>query len=171
MSQPELLKLVVQTLDRLGIEYMVTGSIAANFYGLMRTTHDIDMVVLLKPSFVSSLLGSFPLPEYYLSEQSIKDAIKHRAMFNLLRTEDGGKVAIWMMRDSAFDRSCFVRRQFVDFEGISVAICTPEDTILGKLRWSKECGGSVRQVEDCVHLFRRQKSRLDMNYMNSGPKN
>ena len=45
MSQPELLKRVVQALDAAGIDYMVTGSIVSSLQGEPRATHDIDIVI------------------------------------------------------------------------------------------------------------------------------
>ena len=38
------LKIVVGRLEAAGIPYMVTGSIAANFYTVPRMTRDIDIV-------------------------------------------------------------------------------------------------------------------------------
>jgi hypothetical protein len=50
MSQQELLAKVIRTLEQLGIEYMVTGSIASSMQGEPRSTHDIDIVVDLSQS-------------------------------------------------------------------------------------------------------------------------
>ena len=43
----QVLKEVARRLDDAGIPYMVTGSIAANFYTVPRMTRDIDIVVEL----------------------------------------------------------------------------------------------------------------------------
>ena len=54
MSQQELLRLVVRSLDDLDVEYMLTGSIVSSLQGEPRSTHDIDLVVAIEPaSFVS----------------------------------------------------------------------------------------------------------------------
>ena len=45
MSQQELLTAVAAALDRIGIQYMVTGSIASSLYGEPRLSHDIDVLV------------------------------------------------------------------------------------------------------------------------------
>ena len=44
MSQQGLLKLVVEVLNRLGIDYMVSGSVVSSLQGEPRATHDIDVV-------------------------------------------------------------------------------------------------------------------------------
>ena len=50
MNQEELLLDTLARLDRAGVTYMVTGSIASNFWGIPRTTHDLDFVIQLPPS-------------------------------------------------------------------------------------------------------------------------
>lgn len=64
MPQQELLKQVVQTLDLLDIDYMVTGSIASSMQGEPRLTHDIDLVVHLSAAQVPQLLQAFPQPDF-----------------------------------------------------------------------------------------------------------
>jgi len=47
MSQQELLAKVVSVLESLGVDYMVTGSLASSIQGEPRSTHDIDLVVAI----------------------------------------------------------------------------------------------------------------------------
>ena len=47
MREPELFLLFVRPLNRAGIRYVVSGSVAAIFYGEPRLTHDVDFVVFL----------------------------------------------------------------------------------------------------------------------------
>ena len=42
MEQSELLRFVASTLEKLGVPYFVTGSMATVFYGEPRFTNDID---------------------------------------------------------------------------------------------------------------------------------
>ncbi len=48
MSQQELLRKVIQALDQVGIQYMITGSLASSLQGEPRSTHDIDMVIAIQ---------------------------------------------------------------------------------------------------------------------------
>jgi hypothetical protein len=41
----EVLKIVTQRLREAGINYMISGSIASNYYTIPRMTRDIDVVV------------------------------------------------------------------------------------------------------------------------------
>ncbi len=47
MSQQELLTQVIATLQKLGIEFMLSGSYASSLQGEARATHDIDLVASL----------------------------------------------------------------------------------------------------------------------------
>ena len=56
MSQQELLALVVGQLNQLNIDYMLTGSFASSLQGEPRATHDIDLVLELKPESCRALI-------------------------------------------------------------------------------------------------------------------
>src|SRR5258708_1807395 len=118
MSQQELLTKVVQTLDAIGIEYMATGSVVSSLQGEPRSTHDIDLVVELSASQVQQLLIRFSAPDYYLSEPSVREAVRLQSMFNLLSIKEGDKVDFWLLTSEPFDQCRFGRRQVVDLHGV-----------------------------------------------------
>ena len=157
---------LVETLDRVGVGYLLTGSLASSLQGEPRSTHDIDVVVNLQPSNVEALLAAFPSPRFSVSAESILDAINRAGMFNLLDIESGEKVDFWMLTDEPFDQSRFGRRRASFFAGLTVFVSAPEDTILAKLRWAKMSGGSEKQFGDALHVFETQGPTLDADYLN-----
>lgn len=165
MSQQELLTRVVEGLRGLGIEFMLTGSHASSLQGEARTTHDIDLVVDLKSKDVRALLEVFRDDQFYLSETAVSDAVAAKGMFNLLETVTGEKVDFWVLTDSAFDQSRFSRRQEVDIGDLLVDVSAPEDTILMKLLWCKQSGGSEKQFNDVLHVYELQAELLDEAYI------
>lgn len=165
MPVSALLKKTAQVLDRLNVPFMLTGSLASSFLGEPRATHDIDMVVDLACAQVDSLLAEFPPPHYYVSREAAIEAVDRRGMFNVVDTEEGDKVDFWLLTDEAFDRSRFERRQRVQIEGVSVDVSSPEDTILMKLRWSRDSGGSERQLRDAIGVYEVQHGALDRVYI------
>lgn len=166
MSQPELLALVVQTLDRLGIDYMVTGSIASSLQGEPRSTHDIDVVVALDARDVDNLVGAFGGPDYYIDAAAVEDAIAQQSMFNLIDVREGDKVDFWMLTPDPFDRSRFARKYVEEAMG-GLKVSSPEDTILMKLRWASQMGGSEKQFRDAVSVYEVQYEGLDLKYLNA----
>ena len=157
MLQPErLIRKVIQTLEDADIEYMVTGSVASSLQGEPRSTHDIDLIVALRESAAQKLVEAFPLPDFYLSEPSILDAIN---------TGEGDKIDFWMLTDEPFDQSRFSRKYAEDVMGFSIQISSPEDTILAKLRWAQLSGGSEKQFADALRVYEVQYGKLDLDYL------
>lgn len=165
MSQQELLIRVVDVLQRLGIAYFVTGSWTSSMQGEPRSTHDLDLVVALEPELVQPLMEAFPAPEFYLAEPAVRDAIRSQSMFNLLENSEGDKVDFWMITDSPWDQSRLRRRRSEWLAGKIIYFSAPEDTILGKLRWSQLCGGSEKQFGDALRVYEVQQGALDEVYL------
>jgi hypothetical protein len=165
MSQQELLKQVVGVLDGAGIDYMLTGSLVSSLQGDPRATHDIDLVVELSVGAAQSLAAEFPPPRYYLDEQSVRQAIVRRDMFNLLDADTGDKVDFWLLTDHAFDKSRFERKVIEDVNGMRIKVSRPEDTILMKLKWSAQSGGSEKQFQDARSVYEIQFPVLDQAYL------
>ncbi|TKJ38789.1 MAG: hypothetical protein CEE38_03560 [Planctomycetes bacterium B3_Pla] len=171
MSQQQLLKKVIQTLDLAEIQYMLTGSVVSSLQGEPRATHDIDMIVAIEKSKAHELAEAFPHPDFYLAEHSIIDAISSSDMFNLIDLKSGDKVDFWILSDEAFDRSRFSRRYAEGFMGAEMQVSSPEDTILAKLRWAELCGGSEKHFTDALRVYEVQHGNLDQDYLESWAEN
>ncbi len=165
MSQQELLKKVIQELDRAGIQYMLTGSAVSSLQGEPRSTHDIDIVIAIEKSKAHELVEAFPPPDFYLEEESLLDAINRRSMVNLIELKDGDKVDFWILTNEPFDQSRFSRKYSEKFMGIGMQVSSPEDTILAKLRWARLSGGSEKHSTDALRVYEVQYGKLDMAYL------
>ena len=55
----EVLKIVTQRLEKINIAYMISGSIAANYYTMPRMTRDIDIVIELDSNNIDRFIGLF----------------------------------------------------------------------------------------------------------------
>jgi hypothetical protein len=83
MPEPELFLLFVRPLNRASIRYLVTGSVAAIFYGEPRLTHDVDFLVFLRELDIEALREVFPSGEFYLPPA---EAIKAEAQRERLQS-------------------------------------------------------------------------------------
>jgi hypothetical protein len=165
VSQQGLLSQVVDALDALGIPYMVSGSIVSSLQGEPRATHDADLVIDISAEDLPALLAALDDPSLYLDDQAVLSAVSQRRMFNLIHTTSGDKVDFWPLTDTAFDGSRFSRRITVEAMGMRLVVSAPEDTILKKLEWSRQSGGSEKQFGDALRVYEVQAGQLDEEYL------
>ena len=147
----EVLKEVTRRLDHARISYMVTGSMATNFYTVPRMTRDIDIVVELAEEDLGRFIPLFDT-DFYLEPQTVRDAVKHRGMFNLIQNEHIVKIDFMVRKDSPYRRREFSRRKRVAVDDRNLYLVAPEDLILSKLEWAKE-SRSEMQLSDVRNLL------------------
>src|SRR5258708_13118024 len=88
-AELEVLQDALARLERGGVAYMLTGSLALSYYAEPRMTRDIDVVVEF-PGGDSKRLAALFDPEYYVSEAAVERALRERRMFNVLHLENPG---------------------------------------------------------------------------------
>ena len=163
MTEQELLVDCLRRLNRATITYYLTGSMASNFWGVPRTTHDLDFVVQLPPSSVAQIVGAFS-PDYYLDEAAVCAAFQPPHQFNAIDTRSALKVDFWLLKPEAFDLEMLGRRAQVTLFGEPAWITTAEDSILHKLVWNK-ITPSERQLTDAAGVVAVQGENLDLFYL------
>ncbi len=150
-------------LNRSEIPYMLSGSMASNYWGIPRTTHDLDFVLLLRPMDVDRLVDSFR-DGFFLQPESIRQAFGPPYQFNAIDELSTLKVDFWLLRDDAFERNAFSRRLNVTLFGAPAWIATAEDVILHKLYWNRLMN-SQRQLGDAAGVYAVQSGVLDIDYL------
>ncbi len=148
----EVLRTVTQRLDRAQIRYMVTGSMAANFYAVPRMTRDIDIVVELSEVDVDRVVGLFQ-GDFYVDREMVQRAIREKAMFNIIQNAFVIKVDFVVKKESEYRREEFSRRRPVSMESHEFFIVAPEDLILSKLEWARD-RRSPLHLDDVRNLLR-----------------
>src|ERR1035438_9854558 len=110
MEQSDLLRLLAEKLEELGLAYFVTGSTATIIYGEPRFTNDIDVVVDLPLEKAKAFCAAFPAAEYYVSEPAVLDAIRRKHQFNILHPKSGLKIDVIIASATEFDMVRLQRR-------------------------------------------------------------
>ena len=163
MSQElEILKIVTQRLQKGELSYMITGSIAANFYAVPRMTRAIDIVIEIKKEDVDRLLALFE-KDFYIDRDSVIEAVEQKGMFNLIHNEYVLKIDFIIRKDLPYRKLEFERRHEIEIDGIPMWIVSPEDLVLYKLFWAKESFPEM-QLGDVKNLLRMVKD-LDIRYI------
>jgi hypothetical protein len=158
---------VIAALERLNIPYALGGSWVSSLVGKMRFTHDADFSVEPFPGKEAALCSSFG-EDYFVSVESVRDAVRRRASFNVLHPPSGFKVDIFVRKDRPFELSVMARRRPSPLAGTgqSVVCVTPEDIILLKLEWYRLGGeSSEQQWKDVLGVLQVQAGRLDDAYL------
>lgn len=163
MNEQQLLTDCLTRLNQAGFGYMVTGSMASNFWGIPRSTHDLDFVIQLPPSAVPQLVAAFA-GDYYIDEAAVRAAFRPPYQFNAIDERSSLKVDFWLPSGDPFDREMFQRRQSRTLFGVPAWIATAEDVILHKLYWNK-LTPSERQRGDAAGVFAVQRGTLNLDYL------
>lgn len=159
-NELEILYEVCSRLEKAGIDYMLTGSLAMNYYAQPRMTRDLDLVVALSSAEQKKVPGLFE-PDFYVDETSVARAIADTSMFNLLHMDSVVKVDMIVRKNTPYRRKEFERRQRVVLDGFEAWIVSKEDLILSKLVWSKPSRSEL-QLRDVQNLL---QSGADVDYL------
>jgi hypothetical protein len=154
---------VIQVLERLDIPYMVVGGFAAIFYGEPRLTIDVDIVVDMKWEHIAPFVAAFPIPDYYVSEEGVRDSLQRRYPFNVIQPTTGAKVDLVPLPHDPFTRAAFQRRRRLEYDesGCSATFITPEDIIVAKLIAYRETE-SDKHLRDARGVLMTQWGELDL---------
>ena len=166
MGPSNLLSHVADVFDDLNIPYFVTGSVATILYGEPRMTQDVDFVADLKPEHVSQFCRCFPVAQFYLSEEAIREALTSFSQFNIIDTESGFKADIIIADRTAFNKQRYERRRRLRVEEMnrSFWFSSPEDVILSKMLFFRE-GSSDKHLRDITGVLKKMGDKIDRAYI------
>lgn len=165
MSLSDLVAQIVERLDRAGIPYMITGSLASSFHGEPRATRDADLVIDPTPDALRRFLDALSEADgFYVDTDAALDALHRRTQFNVVDVETGWKVDFVIRKDRPFSVEEFRRRQPVELLGTTAYVATAEDTIIAKLEWPL-AGESERQLRDVASIVSVVGDKLDQQYL------
>jgi hypothetical protein len=160
---------VVAVLRRLGVRYYLCGSMASTYYGVSRTTADVDVVAELLPSQVEAFAEALR-PDYYVNERMIFDAIARKSYFNVIHNATSFKVNVFAVKDRPYDKTVMTRIDErcidVDVPASRFSLLSVEDTLLSKLEWYR-LGDEVsdRQWSDITGVMKVNWASLDWAYL------
>ena len=159
-NELDIVRDVSERLDGAEIGYMLTGSIAMNYYAEPRMTRDIDLVVALNSEDTDRIVKLFSR-NYYVSREAVESSIKQQSLFNLIHNESVIKVDCIVRKHTNFRLEEFARRQRVRLRDFETWVVSKEDLILSKLFWAKD-SHSEFQLRDVRNLV---SSGCDRDYI------
>ncbi|MFW6110608.1 MAG: hypothetical protein ACOC6H_01070 [Thermoproteota archaeon] len=143
MAQFEgLIRRVVQALREADLDYMFTGALAASYYGLPRTTTDVDIVVRVTEDNIPTLTRHIKKAGLKGSSRKIQRAI-----------QSGYKIVNIQDKETPLTVDVILSTQELNREkgtilGLPTWYQTPEALILSKLRRIQATRPKERSVKD-----------------------
>ena len=151
MNEIDIVRDISRRFEQAGIAYMLTGSMAMNYYAQPRMTRDIDVVIAIALKHVETIVQAFH-PDYYVSEESVRSSVEHETIFNLIHQESVIKVDCIVRKRSEYRRVEFERRQKISILDFTTFIVSKEDLIISKLFWAKDSHSEL-QLRDVKNLL------------------
>ena len=163
MPEPELFLLFVRPLNRAGIRYVVSGSVAATFYGEPRLTHGVDVAVFLNSNDIQKLIEVFPETEFYLPplETMLAEiAREHSGHFNLIHLDTGFKADLYPTGRDELNAWAFRGKRTIEYEGEDIVLAPPEYVIVRKLQYFRE-GHAEKHLRDVRAMLAVSAEQID----------
>lgn len=156
----------LRKIEALGIDYMITGSIASILYGKPRLTQDMDVVVIFPVSKVKAFANSFDIDDYYCPpDEAIIEAIRLGAdgHMNVIDQRTGFKIDIYPAGTDELTKWGFEKKKRVELiANEEVWVAPSEYVIIKKLTYYKE-GGSQKHIDDIKGMLEVSGDQIDIS--------
>jgi hypothetical protein len=152
-------KSIARILEEKRIDYVIVGGIAVSAWGNIRTTRDVDMILLLKEESADELEEALKQERFSIQAGDILDAVKQRSHFTIFDELSEYHIDAKGIY-SENDRLTLTRRRRVSLADFALYVASPEDLIANKL-----LVGSEQDVKDAGGIYARQFDNLDMAYL------
>ena len=164
MTVEELAIQVIAACEGQGLDHMLTGAFAYNYYGIPRATKDVDIVVdVTGEDKIKKLIDRLE-PEIEFRGQVQFDTLTWGKRH--IGTPAGDttlQIELFELFDDPFVQAQFKRKRRLALPQISIGtwIPTPEDIIVQKLRW-----GRPKDLDDARDVLATEGTEtLDMPYI------
>jgi hypothetical protein len=136
--------------NALGAPWAATGAIASIIYGEVRTTLDIDIIILFDSRSIAALEHVFPETEFYRPPRDIVEIERsrdQRGHFNLIHFDSGFKADVYVSTEDPLHAWAIRNRRSIEIEDTQLWLAPPEYVIVHKLEFYRE-GGSEKHLRD-----------------------
>lgn len=163
MTEEDLLVDCLRRLEGSGIDYMLVGSMAGNFWGVPRSTHDIDFVIEYDETHIDTIIEAFE-DQFFIQPISVESGLRPPHQFNALDNRSALKVDFFRVAGDEYEFERFRRRKRVSLFNQPAWIAAAEDMLLHEPCWHK-MSPTDRQLTDARGILLVSGDVLDHAYM------
>ena len=157
-----LFSVILEPLESAGLDYMVSGSVAAMTYGEPRLTNDIDLILAISPGSLGQLESAFPENDFYRAPSEVlltELARAQRGHTNIIHHDSGFRADIYFRANDSLHLWAWPRRQRFEVDtNLEAWFAPPEYVILRKLEYYQE-GRSEKHLNDIRAILNQSESQ------------
>ncbi len=144
-------------LEEKNIDYAIVGGIAILFYGLVRSTQYLDIIVDQKMLDISDFVSFLTNNGFHISEEDLQIALNEKSHSTIFYKDLLFRVDLKGIYSNTEQETVKTaqKKKFAEFE---FRLCSPESLIVHKLVY-----GSERDLEDALAIFIRLKEKFDFS--------
>jgi len=143
----DLVRRLVKSFEKTGVDYVFTGALAVSFYGVPRTTVDVDVVVwVAEGNQKAKLVEALQTAELVVEERKIDRALESGYRIARFRDSKTAYTVDVMLSGTRFEKRAGT------VAGLRTFFQTPEDLVLAKLRMIKATVPRERALKDMDDL-------------------
>ena len=166
----EFVRLMIETLDVVGVDYLIGGAVAAWAWGEPRATLDLDLVVNIPLETVSRLSKELEkrgmlVPEEIILDHLLDDRVD--VPINAIHMYSGYKADLYLLRaGDELSQSAFQRRKRIDLgpQFGWIYLHSPEDLIIYKLCYYS-LSQQTKHLRDITAMVLALGDELDFDYI------
>ncbi len=155
------LRTIVEALPQPSPLYCLVGALAVNAWGRVRSTRDIDLLVLSDEPSRSLVINSLHARGFESDVAWMKqNPMAKNRVRRLNHPSYAGIPLDLMLSADSHEESALARRQTLLLLDVPLWVCGPEDLILMKLKASRP-----HDFEDALGIVKNPHLQLDLNYL------
>jgi hypothetical protein len=157
-----LVGLFIAPLNRAGVDYVVTGGLAAIVYGHPRLTLDVDLVIRLGSGAAKPFTELWPPDAYYCPPAEVVERERQRSAhghFNVIHSETAMRADVYLAGDDPLQAWALADHVTREVEGELVRFAPIEYVVVYKLRYA-QLAGSDRHLRDVARMLETSRELI-----------